>query len=218
MLNDFNDFHFVEKAKESINKQKTIAIQIEANFLNKKAELKKKKEITINKVFDLFPLLGEFLGICNIINIDDINDTLFMKKEGELLKKYILMWDANCDVAENISKYLLKIIFSKENNLRTNITNLLDGLTFGDDRSIMVFKEIIITVIMDQIINSANDYLTDIQIKKNLLKILNKKFEFKVILKIKFINLMDVNDEFKERLIYLIMKYDSNPTGKLFFN
>ena len=89
----------------------------------------------------------------------------------------------------------------------------MEGLTFGDNRSIRVFKEIAITIIIESIINAKLNNYIDLNARAILLRIFNKPFEFKVILKVNFLSIMKISDDFKEKLTFLIMKYESNPTG-----
>jgi hypothetical protein len=89
----------------------------------------------------------------------------------------------------------------------------MEGLCFGDDRSIKIFKEIVVTLIMDVIIKTKFYYFNDLMAKNNLVKVFNKPFCFKVITKLKFVNSMMLSDEFKEKLTFIIMKFDTNNSG-----
>ena len=214
-INDFKDFHFKEtihkkrKNNENTSTVKQIDIVINKNNL----EMMKKKEILINKIFDIHPLLGEILGICNIIALNTMKDDIFIKNEENILNKYILMWDSNSRFSRNASSVLLYLITKEDNLLRTDLNFLMEGLTFGDNRSIRVFKEIAITIIIESIINAKLNNYIDLNARAILLRIFNKPFEFKVILKVNFLSIMKISDDFKEKLTFLIMKYESNPTG-----
>lgn len=216
-FSDFDEFHFKEQNSNSthskLNPYKTSnsAGEIDRVTFNDKLQLMKKKEILINKVFDLFPLLGEVLAFCNIHNLEQLNDNVFQKNEKALLEKYLLMWIPDCEASSFVSEYLYETVMNRTNMLCPKINKLMDALPFGDRRSIRVFKEIILTIIMDTIINFTSEKHAYSELL--LMKILNEPFEFKVILKVNFVNLMRIPGNFKEKLTLLIMEYDSNPSG-----
>jgi len=215
-LRDFDDFHFKEKKSNSIhskliNNKTDSVIEIDRIIFNDKLQIRKKKEILINKVFDLFPLLGEILAICNIQNLEQINDNVFQTNEKALLEKYLLMWIPDCESSCLVTDYLYEILMDKSNYLCPKLNKLMNALTFGDRRSVRVFKEIILTIVIDTIINLKSDKNAFSELL--LMKILNEPFEFKVILKVNFVNLMRIPGNFKEKLTLLIMKYDSNLSG-----
>ena len=150
--------------------------------------------------------------------IKEITDYEFLKKEAELLKRYLIMWDPNCQFVDHAAKILLNIILcnNEQNKLRTYLNLLMEGLCLGDDRSIKIFKEIVVTLIMDTIIKTRFYYFNDLMAKNNLVKVFNKKFCFKVITKLKFVEAMLLDSDFKEMLTFIIMKLDTNNSGKFY--
>jgi len=128
--------------------------KFDLKYFERRIKIKKKKEIIINKVFDLTALIGEGLAIANIENLNgDINEAL-LRRETNLLKKYLIMWDAKCGYVDHASKILLNLILcnTDPNKTRFLLNELLEGLCYGDDRSIKIFQEIVITVLIDSLV------------------------------------------------------------------
>jgi len=87
---------------------------------------------------------------------------------------------------------------------------MMEGLCFGDDRSIKIFEEIMRTVIIDSLLKEKYFTFEDLHAKVNLLRTFNKPFCFKTMTKIKFIEKLVILDKLKERLTYIIWNNDTN--------
>ena len=188
--------------------------QVDIKYLDRKHKMRMKKAIIINKVFDLVPLVGEILALVNIERINLLMCRSFILKEINLLKKYLIMWDANSNFVYHSAKVLFTMLTCNEdtNRLRFLLNELMEGLCKGDDRSIRIFKEIIITVLIDTLLKTRFYYYDDIQAKFNLVRVFNKGFGFRSIVKIKFVEAMNLTDEVKEKLTFIIMKLDTQST------
>ena len=173
-------------------------------YLLRLSKLRKKKEIIIKKIYSIIPFVGEILGLCSIEKIDLIVNKFFLEKETDLFIKYITMWDVNSNFIKHSAKVMLNIILcnNKFNRLRCILNLLMEGLCQGDDRSIRIFKEIVITVIIDTLIKTKFYYYNDIQAKYNLISLFNKGFIFKPITKIHFINKLMISDKLKELITF----------------
>jgi hypothetical protein len=180
-------------------------------YIQRITKLRKKKEIIIKKVYEKSPLVGEILAISNVEKINLIVNKFFIIRETELLKKFIIMWDANNIYDTHSAKVLLNLLLcnNKFNRLRCMLNLLLEGLCMGDDRSIKIFKEIIVTVIIDTLLKTKFYYFNDLQAKFNLIRIFNKGFNFRPVTKIQFVEKMLLSDKMKELLTFIIMNLKS---------
>jgi hypothetical protein len=180
-------------------------------YLKRIIKIRRKKEIIIRKVFEIVPILGEILALANVEKINLIVNKFFITRETDLLKKYIIMWDTNPIYDEHSSKVLLNLLLcnNKFNKLRCILNLLMEGLCQGDDRSIKIFKEIVMTVIIDTLLKTKFYYFNDLQAKFNLIRMLNKGFQFKPVTKIQFLEKMFISDKLKELLTYMILKLKS---------
>ena len=186
--------------------------KFDTKYFERRTKIKKKKEIIINKNFDLVPLIGEILAIANIDKLDDNINNAFLIRETNLFKKYLIMWDASCGYVELASKLLLNLVLcnTDPNKTRFLLNELMEGLCYGDDKSIQIFKEIVVTLLLDSLIKNKYFLFEDLQAKFNLLNTLNKRFCFKTIVKIRFIESMLLLDIVKEKLVFIIMDNDTN--------
>ena len=212
-----NNFHFLSKSQLNLKVgTDSFTNEFDLKYILRRTKMRKKKEIIINRIFDIIPLVAEILALANVEKIKEITDYEFLRKEALLLKRYLIMWDPNCGFVDHASKLLLNIILcnNEQNQLRAYLGILMEGLCFGDDRSIKIFKEIVITLIMDTIIKTKFYYFNDLMAKNSLVKVFNKPFCFRVITKLKFIEGMMLSPEFKEKLTFIIMKLDTNNSSK----
>ena len=180
--------------------------------------IKKKKEVIINKVFNHIPLLGEVLSLANLEadnkykNSIEHVDQKFLDREIDLFKKYLLLYDANIPFVEKSAKVLLDLILC--NNDKTSIAyvlrELLEGLCYGDDRSIKIFEEIVRTVLIEALIIKPYYHFADLNAKVNLLNTLNKPLCYKAITKIRFLEMMLMYDFLKEKITFIIYNNSSN--------
>jgi len=225
-LNDFLKLEKgVEIAKETKNFARTadnytsIYInKLDLKALDRKTKMRMKKAIIINKVFDLVPLVGEILALVNIERINLLMCKSFILKEINLLKKYLIMWDANNNFLYHSAKVLFILLTcnNDRNKLRFLLNELMEGLCKGDDRSIRIFKEIVITVLIDALLKTRFYYYDDIQAKFNLVRVFNKEgFHFRSIVKLKFVEAMKIPDDIKEKLTFIIMRLDSQTASNI---
>ena len=177
-------------------------------YLNRIMKMRRKKEIIIRKVYEISPIVGELLALSNVEKIDLIINRFFIMRERDLLKKHIIMWDADSNYLDHSSKVLLNILLcnNKFNRLRCILNLLMEGLCSGDDRSIRIFKEIVVTVIIDTLLKTNFAFFNDLKAKFNLVRIFNKPLRFKPIIKLKFIEKMKISDKLKEIMTFMIMR------------
>lgn len=183
-------------------------------------KMRKKKEIIIKKIFELFPLLGEILGLTDVEKIYLIINKLFLIRETDLIAKYITMWDTNVNFTVHSAKVLLNMLLcnTKFNKLRCILNLLMEGLCKGDTRSINIFKEIIITVIIDSIMKTRFRYFNDIQAKFNLIRLFNIGFVYSPILKVQFLEKMLISEKLKEMITFMILKLKSKEEIDILMN
>jgi hypothetical protein len=181
-------------------------------YLTRIMKMRRKKEIIIRKVYEISPIVGELLALSNVEKIDLIVNRFFIMRERDLLKKHIIMWDADSNYLDHSSKVLLNLLLcnNKFNRLRCILNLLMEGLCAGDDRSIKIFKEIVVTVIIDTVLKTNFANFNDLKAKFNLVRIFNKPLHFKPIIKIKFIEKMMISDKLKEILTFMIMRLKTN--------
>jgi len=181
-------------------------------YLNRIMKMRRKKEIIIRKVYEISPIVGELLALSNVEKIDLIINRFFIMRERDLLKKHIIMWDADSNYLDHSSKVLLNILLcnNKFNRLRCILNLLMEGLCSGDDRSIRIFKEIVVTVIIDTLLKTNFAFFNDLKAKFNLVRIFNKPLRFKPIIKLKFIEKMKISDKLKEIMTFMIMRLKTN--------
>lgn len=181
-------------------------------YLNRIMKMRRKKEIIIRKVYEISPIVGELLALSNVEKIDLIINRFFIMRERDLLKKHIIMWDADSNYLDHSSKVLLNILLcnNKFNRLRCILNLLMEGLCSGDDRSIRIFKEIVVTVIIDTLLKTNFAFFNDLKAKFNLVRIFNKPLRFKPIIKIKFIEKMKISEKLKEIMTFMIMQLKTN--------
>lgn len=225
------DFELMLKMEEGItvNNSSEVAmnepISIYTNkfdklYAQRQIRIKKKKEIIINKVFNIIPILGEVLAVANMDKLDDNVDELFLTRETNLFKKYLLIYDASIPFVDKAARQLLDLVLcnTDKNRLRYLLREMLEGLCFGDDRSIKLFSEIVRTVIIDSLLKSPYFYFEDLHSKVNLVKTLNKPFCFKTITKVRFVETMLMMDIVKESITYIIWTNDTNKKIDLAIN
>lgn len=181
-------------------------------YIQRKTRIKKKKEIIINKVFNFVPLLGESLALANLEVLRNKINTPLISRESNLFKKYLLLYNSNIPFVEKASQMLVNLILcnSDKNKLRYLLNEMIEGLCFGDDRSVKIFMEIIRTVILDSLLEKPYYLYNDLHSKVNLVRTLNKPFCYKTITKIRFIESMLMLDAVKERITYIIWNNDTN--------
>jgi len=186
----------------------------------RKLKMRRKKEIIVKKVFEIFPLVGEVLGIADVEKIHLILNKFFFIRETDLLFKYITMWDTNVNFTQHSAKVLLNLLLcnSRFNKLRCILNLLMEGLCKGDPRSIRIFKEIVITVIIDAIIKTNFKYFNDIQAKFNLVRLFNVGFVFPPIVKIQFLEKMLISEKLKEMITFMILKYSTKEEIEIILN
>jgi hypothetical protein len=181
-------------------------------YAQRVTKMRRKKEIIIRKVYEISPIVGEILALANVEKIDLILNRFFIMRESDLLRKHIIMWDANSDYVSNSAKVLLNLLLcnNKFNKLRCILNLLMEGLCMGDDRSIRIFKEIVVTVIVDTILKTKFLYFKDLKAKFNLIRIFNKPLHFTPVTKLKFVEKMMLSDKLKEMLTFIIMRLKNN--------
>ena len=190
----------------------TVTSQSMELFQKRFTKMRKKKEIVIKRVYEIFPLVGELLALSNVDKINLIVNKIFILRESDLLRIYITMLDGNANSIQNSSKILLNLILcnNKFNRLRCILNLLMEGLCQADDRSIEIFKEIVVTVILDTVLKTRFYYMNDLHSKLDLVKIFNKKFKYTPVTKIKFVDEMLLSDKLKEILTFIIMRLKTN--------
>jgi len=181
-------------------------------FINRIAKMRKKKEIIIKNIYEMTPIVGEILALANVEKINLIVNRFFITRERDLLRKYIIMWDVNSNSISQSAKVLLNLLLCNNqfNRLRCILNLLMEGLCAGEKRDFQIFKEIVITVIIDTLLKTKFYYYNDLQAKFNLIRIFNKSFKFKPINKIQFVEKMMISDKLKEILTFIIMRLKTN--------
>jgi hypothetical protein len=181
-------------------------------YVQRKMRIKKKKEIIINKVFNIVPLLGESLAVANLEALNNNINTPLISRESNLFKKYLLLYNSNIPFVEKASQVLVNLILcnTDKNKLKYLLNEMLEGLCFGDDKSIKIFMEIVRTVIIDSLIQQQYYFFADLHAKVNLVRTLNKPFCYKTITKIRFVESMLMLDAVKEKITYIIWNNDTN--------
>lgn len=184
-------------------------------YFERRKRIQLKKEIIINKIYSHIPILGEILAVANY-NIKnpnglEINES-FLTREANLFKKYLLIYNSNLPFVEKAAKVLLNLVLcnTDKNRLKYVLNEMLEGLCFGDDRSIKIFEEIMRTIIIDSLVNTNYILFDDLHAKSNLLRTFNKPFCFKTMTKIKFIEKMVMLEVLKEKITYIIWNNDTN--------
>lgn len=174
-------------------------------------KLRKKKEIIVKKIFEIMPLLGEILALADVEKINLIINRFFIIRETELLAKFITMWDTNVNFTNHSAKVLLNLLLcnNRFNKLRCILNLLMEGLCKGDPRSMRIFKEIILTVIIDTIMKTNFRQFNDMQAKFNLIRVFNVGFLFSPIIKIQFLEKMLISEKLKELITFMILKLKS---------
>lgn len=212
------EFNSIVNFLETSNKQ--IQNPSEEMFKVRVSKMRRKKEIIIRKIYEYSPLIGEILALSNIEKINLILTKFFIVREREVLKKFIIMLGPNSNYIDQSSKVLLNLIVctTNFNQLRCILNFLLEGLCKGDDRSILIFKEIVTTMIIDTLIRTKFYYYQDLQAKFNLVRILNTELKFKPITKIEFVDSMMLTDNLKEIITFIIMKYKTNEDVEALMN
>jgi len=184
-------------------------------YFERRKRIQLKKEIIINKIYSHIPILGEILAVANYQirnpNGEEINES-FLEREANLFKKYLLIYNSNLPYVEKAAKVLLNLVLcnSDKNRLKYMLNEMLEGLCFGDDRSIKIFEEIMRTIIIDSLINTNYIMFDDLHAKSNLLRTFNKPFCFKTMTKIKFVEKMVMLEVLKEKITYIIWNNDTN--------
>lgn len=184
-------------------------------YYERRKRIALKKEIIINKIFTHIPILGEILAVANLQmqspDGDNINDE-FLERETNLFKKYLLIYDSKVPFVEKAAKVLLNLVLCNTdvNRLKYILNEMLEGLCFGDDRSIKIFEEIMRTIIIDTLISTKYLDFEDLHAKANLLRTFNKPFCFKTMTKIKFIERMIMLEVLKEKITYILWNNDTN--------
>jgi hypothetical protein len=207
-----------ETAPPAIPEEKSNYLnKFDTKYFERRTKIKRKKEIIINRIFDMTPLLGEVLAVANIDKLDNNINNSFLVRETSLFKKYLIMWDANCGYVEHAAKVLLNLVLcnTDPNKTRFMLNELMEGLCYGDNKSMQIFREIIITLLIDSLINNKYHYFQDLQAKFNLLNTLNKGFCFKTITKIRFVQKMLLLDVVKEKLTFIILNNDTKEKSKM---
>lgn len=183
-------------------------------------KMRRKKEIIVKKVFEIFPLIGEMLGLADVEKIHLIINKFFLIRETELLAKFITMWDTNVNFTHHSAKVLLNLLLcnSRFNKLRCILNLLMEGLCKGDPRSIRIFKEIVTTVIIDTIMKTNFKYFNDIQAKFNLIRLFNVGFVFSPMVKIQFLEKMLISEKLKELITFMILRLKSKEEIEILMN
>lgn len=196
---------------KSLNKVNASNMQSFDLYKMRVKKMRRKKEIIVKKVFEIFPLIGEILGIADVEKIHLIINKFFLIRESELLSKFITMWDTNVNFTHHSAKVLLNLLLcnSRFNKLRCILNLLMEGLCKGDPRSIRIFKEIVSTVIIDTILKTNFRYFNDIQAKFNLIRLFNVGFVFSPMIKIQFLEKMLISEKLKELVTFMILKLKS---------
>lgn len=181
-------------------------------FIKRVSKMRRKKEIIIRKTYEVTPFIGEILALTNVEKINLIVNKFFILREIDLMRKYIIMWDANSNYLSQSAKVMLNLLLcnNKFNRLRCILNILMEGLCVGDNISLQIFKELVVTVIIDTLLKTRFYYFNDLQAKFNLINILNQPFKFKSITKIKFIEKMNLSDKLKELLSFIVMRLKTN--------
>jgi len=119
-----NNFHFLSKISKNKAVSDNYNNNFDVNYIIRRTKMRKKKEVIIYKVFEIIPLVGEILALANVEKIKEITDYEFLRREALILKKYLIMWDPNCQFVDHASKLLLNIILcSNEQNQGCNYKN-----------------------------------------------------------------------------------------------
>ena len=193
--------------------------KFDVNYMKRQKRIYKKKEIIINRIFDLVYLLGEVLALANINIIKNpgvVNES-FIRRENILLKKYLLIWESNNIFLEKSAKVLFDLIMcnTDQNNLRYLLNELMEGMCRNDDKAMKILSEIVVTLVIDTLLKTNYFQKEDLQAKYALVTVFNKKFCFKTITKIRFLDEMFLIDFVKEKIAFIILENDSNEKSKL---
>jgi hypothetical protein len=168
-----------------------------------------KNNIVIKKIFSYYPFIGEILALANIHRIELIINSLFIQKEQDLFKKYITMLDVGNTRLDDTSIVMLNLILTNP-FLRQRLMTLVDGLYELEDRNIQILKELVLTVLIDNILNTKFLLYRDIQAKNEIVKVFNKEFKYKSTAKIQFLGKLRIDERTRDEFITLVMKYKDN--------
>jgi hypothetical protein len=172
----------------------------------------------IKKIFTIFPIVGEILALTNIKRVELIINNTFVLKETNLLQKYITMWDVNESYSDASAKILFNIAVTNA-KLKFILNSLTNGITDLDERNVKIFKEIVVTVLIDAIVRTKFIFYQDLQAKENLMSIFNKPFEFKNVTKLQFLtNRINIDEKIKDEIITILMKYKTNDDVIHYYN
>lgn len=200
-------------SKTDINNKTSISL-----YTKRILKMRKKREIITLRVFEKIPLLGEVLSLSSVEKIGLIFSKQFLITEQKIIEKYLIMLDINPRLLKNSSELLLNILLCnwRKNELRKTIIEMIDGLCKGDDDSIIIFKEILTSVIIDYLVKREFYYQNDIESRLNLVTILNSLDSIIMpIVKIEFVNkFLKIREDLKEKLTMIILQLDTKDNGK----
>ena len=182
-------------------------------YVDRLSKIRTKREIIIHRVFEQVPIISELLTICSIEKVGLVMDAYFIEKETLILERYITMLNVRPEYTRHSAKILLNLILCnwRTNKLRLILLEMMDGLCAGDKRSLLIFHEIVHTVIIDALMKVNFVYFNDIKARFNLLTMFNSmRFKFRPIVKTSFIDSkLKVIERLKEYFTLTIYNLDT---------
>ena len=195
----FNKY-YKKKEMNEIIEQKLINNKLNKNNLNDEKLIK-----STNEKLDY---------IKHLINNDCINklDNKFIESEINFFTKYFLLEDADSNLyIENAAVILFNLTIcdshlNKRHYIKLLFNDLMEGLCFGDDKSLSIFREILMNILINSILNINYLDYKDLQAKINIVNTFNKKmFKYSLSEKTKFLEDMLLLIEIKQKVIYILI-------------
>ena len=185
-------------------------------YLRRLRKIRTKKNIVAKKVFEITPILGEILALSSIEKIGLVMNYDFLVLEQEIFHKYLIMLGLNPSDG-NSSKLLINFLLCdwKKSILRQELNIFMNALCKGDKESIIIFKEIITSYLIDHFMNKDLYYLNDIASRQAIMRILNSfDYNYEPIAKLMFIkDNMRMEDRLKEKLTFIVLEYFPKEKG-----
>lgn len=192
--------------------------QTGTSYFKRILKMRKKRAYIICKVFDKTPFIAEILTLSAVEKIGLILSPEFLQVEKNIIERYLIMLEIPSRMLSNSSKLLLNSLLCnwKNNSLRKVLMEITDGLCKGDDNSIVIYKEIITSVLIDYLLKSELYYQNDIEARLALVNVFNSLImKYEPIIKIEFVNkYLQVSDALKEKLTMLILDLYPQEKGK----
>lgn len=188
------------------------------SYFKRILKMRKKRAYIICKVFDKTPFIAEILTLSAVEKIGLILSPEFLQVEKNIVERYLIMLEIPSRMLSNSSKLLLNSLLCnwKNNSLRKLLMEITDGLCKGDDNSIVIYKEIVTSVLIDYLLKSQLYYQNDIEARLALVNVFNSLImKYEPIIKIEFVNkYLQVSDALKEKLTMLILDLYPQEKGK----